>query len=76
MRVALCQIDTTVGDFDGNVQRIVAAAEQAASEGAQLAVFPELAICGYPAEDLLLRAAFLDAHDAAMDALARRAPQG
>ena len=75
MRVALCQIDTTVGDFDGNVRRIVAAAERAAGQGAQLAVFPELAICGYPAADLLLRAAFLDAHDAAMAALARQAPK-
>ena len=76
MRVALCQIDTTVGDFDGNVARIIAAAEQAAAAGAALAVFPELAICGYPAEDLLLRDAFLEAHDAAMGALARSAPRG
>ncbi|MEC9047881.1 MAG: NAD+ synthase [Planctomycetota bacterium] len=76
MRVALCQIDTTVGDFDGNVARIIAAAEQAAAAGAALAVFPELAICGYPAEDLLLRDAFLEAHDAAMGALARSAPPG
>ena len=63
MRVALCQIDTTVGDFDGNRHRIVAAAEKALSKGAQLAVFPELSVCGYPAEDLLLRKAFLAAHD-------------
>lgn len=74
MRVALCQIDTTVGDFVGNVERILGAAERAAAEGAELAVFPELAICGYPAEDLLLRAAFVDEHDRALEELARRAP--
>ena len=74
MRVALCQIDTTVGDFDGNVARILAAAERAAADGAALAVFPELAVCGYPAEDLLLRDAFVAAHDLALQELARRAP--
>ncbi|MGC6488655.1 MAG: nitrilase-related carbon-nitrogen hydrolase, partial [Planctomycetota bacterium] len=76
MRVALCQIDTTVGDFAGNVDRILGAAERAAAEGAQLAVFPELAVCGYPAEDLLLRDAFLDDHDRALRELARPPPAG
>lgn len=76
MRIALCQIDTTVGDFAGNVQRIVAAAEQARVDGAELAVFPELAVCGYPAEDLLLRAAFLQAHDEALQELTRLVPIG
>jgi NAD+ synthetase len=76
MRVALCQIDTTVGDFGGNVQRILDAAAAACAEGAQLAVFPELAVCGYPAEDLLLRPSFLAAHDEALAALAAGAPDG
>ena len=76
MRVALCQIDTTVGDFDGNVQRIVDAAVHAREQGAELAVFPELAVCGYPAEDLLLRPSFLAAHDAALASLAEAAPAG
>ena len=75
MHIALCQIDTTVGDFDGNVGRIIAAAERAVEQGAQLAVFPELAICGYPAEDLLLRDAFVAAHDAALAEVARAAPR-
>lgn len=75
MHVALCQIDTTVGDFDGNVKRITAAAERAVEQGAHLAVFPELAICGYPAEDLLLRDAFVAAHDAALAEVARKAPR-
>ena len=76
MRVALCQVDTTVGDFAGNVQRIVAAGAEAAEAGASLAVFPELAVCGYPAEDLLLREAFVDAHEQALSDLAARAPVG
>lgn len=76
MRVALCQIDTTVGDFAGNGRRIVDAAERALAQGARLAVFPELAVCGYPAEDLLIRPGFLAAHDAALGEIAAAAPVG
>jgi len=75
MKVALCQIDATVGDFAGNRRRIVGFAERAAAGGAQLAVFPELAICGYPPEDLLLRAGFLASQDAALAELALALPQ-
>ena len=74
MRVALCQIDATVGDLDGNAARIVEFAARARAQGAELAVFPELAICGYPTEDLLVRPSFLAAHDAALAALARAVP--
>jgi NAD+ synthetase len=74
MKVALCQIDVTVGDFAGNRRRIVDFAARAATGGAELAVFPELAICGYPPEDLLLRADFLAAQDAALGALADALP--
>ncbi|MFM1871402.1 MAG: hypothetical protein RL398_824 [Planctomycetota bacterium] len=74
MKIALAQIDTTVGDFDGNVRKIVDFANSAASAGADLAVFPELAVCGYPPEDLLTSPAFLDAHDRALAALAAAAP--
>lgn len=70
MKVALCQIDTTVGDFTGNVRKILEFANKAAARGAQLAVFPELAICGYPPEDLLLSPGFLRAHDAALQEIA------
>jgi len=76
MRVALCQIDTTVGDFAGNTARVVAFTERAKAQGARLAVFSELCICGYPPEDLLLRKAFLQAHDAALQDLAQRLPRG
>ena len=60
LRVALCQLNTTVGDLEGNLARILKALETAAGQGAQLAVFPELAITGYPPEDLLLKAGFVD----------------
>ena len=74
MRVALCQVDTTVGDFAGNVTRIAEFAARARASRAELAVFPELAVCGYPAEDLLLRPAFLAAHEHALRELAGKLP--
>ena len=55
LRVALCQINTAVGDLDGNVERVVAALAEAEAQGCDLAVFPELALTGYPPEDLLLK---------------------
>lgn len=74
MKVALCQIDTTVGDFPGNARRIVDHARQSLARGADLAVFPELAICGYPPEDLLGSESFLATHDAALRQLAADVP--
>ena len=70
LRVALAQINTTVGDFDGNRARILAAARRAAEQGADLVAFPELAITGYPPEDQLLRGAFLDDAAASLAQLA------
>ena len=61
MRLALAQINTTVGDLDGNRERILARLEEAKSAGADLVLFPELAVTGYPPEDLLLRPGFLRA---------------
>ena len=58
MRVALAQLNQTVGDFAGNADRIVAAAETAARDGATVPVTPELSLTGYPPEDLLLRRGF------------------
>ncbi|HDR8946711.1 TPA: NAD+ synthase [Burkholderia vietnamiensis] len=69
-RLALAQINVTVGDFAGNVTRIVAAARAAHNDGAHLMIAPELALSGYPPEDLLLRPAFYTAAAAALDALA------
>ena len=61
MKIAVAQVDTTVGDFAGNAQRIGKAVDAARTEGASLVVAPELALSGYPPEDLLLRDDFLDA---------------
>ncbi|MBL8731277.1 MAG: NAD+ synthase [Planctomycetes bacterium] len=74
MRIALCQIDATVGDLAGNSDRIVDFANRALRQGAEVAVFPELALCGYPPEDLLRRREFMRQHDAALRALAARVP--
>ena len=59
MRLALAQINTVVGDLDGNVARIVGRIREAKNAGADLVLFPELAITGYPPEDLLFRPGFL-----------------
>jgi NAD+ synthase (glutamine-hydrolysing) len=59
IRVAVCQIDTVVGDLDGNAERIVAALAEADAARCDLAVFPELTVTGYPPEDLLGRPAFI-----------------
>ncbi|MFP3604742.1 NAD+ synthase [Paraburkholderia sp. SIMBA_053] len=69
-RIALAQINVTVGDFAGNVAKIVAAARDAHNAGAKLLVAPELALSGYPPEDLLLRPAFYTASAAALADLA------
>ena len=60
MKIALAQIDTTVGDFAGNVQKIVNYAQQAKDRGADLVIFPELALCGYPPRDLVEKLAFIE----------------
>lgn len=60
MRVALGQINTTVGDFSGNAQRILTAAAKAAAARADLVVFPELSLNGYPPRDLVEKPSFLD----------------
>src|SRR5437879_8592322 len=61
MRIPIAQLDCVVGDMPGNAARILAAAEEARRGGADLVVTPELSLCGYPPEDLLLRRAFLAA---------------
>ena len=72
IRIAACQINTVVGDLDGNVGRILAALERAEAAGADVAVFPELAITGYPPEDLLLKSGFIADNQEALDKLAAR----
>src|SRR5437867_8952343 len=61
MQVAIAQLDQMVGDIGANARGILAAAAEAERAGADLVVTPELSLCGYPPEDLLLRPAFLEA---------------
>jgi NAD+ synthase (glutamine-hydrolysing) len=70
MRLALAQMNTVVGDLDGNRERIVARLEEAREAGADLVLFPELATTGYPPEDLLLRPGFLRAAAKTLDEVA------
>ena len=70
-RVGLGQINPTVGDFEGNVRRIVEAIERARALGCHLVAFPELAVPGYPPEDLLFKPAFIEANLRALDEVAR-----
>src|SRR4051812_11148785 len=72
IRVASCQVDTVVGDLDGNVGRVLAALDEAEAADADLAVFPELALTGYPPEDLLLKPGFVNDNLAALDKVAAR----
>ncbi len=74
MRLALCQINLRVGDVRGNIDRILHALDRAASSGADLAVLPEQAIAGYPAEDLLLKEHFLRDCATGLADVARQAP--
>jgi NAD+ synthase (glutamine-hydrolysing) len=70
MKVALAQINATVGDLSGNARRIALASRAAYAQGATLVLAPELALSGYPPEDLLLRPAFMQANAATLQELA------
>ncbi len=72
LRVAVAQIDTTVGDFEGNAKKILEGGRAAQREGAHLVLFPELTVCGYPPKDLLERRSFLDETERAARGLAAR----
>ena len=71
LQICIAQLNFVVGDMTGNARKIIDAAHQAYSQGARVLVTPELAICGYAAEDLLLRPAFIDACDDALKTVAR-----
>ncbi len=70
LRLALAQINPVVGDIDGNVEKIIAYIQRAREAGADLVAFPELAVAGYPPEDLLLKPSFLAANRQAVDTIA------
>ncbi len=71
MRIALAQINSVVGDLDGNAARVVEWLRQARDAGADLVLFPELVVTGYPAEDLLLRPGFIRAARRAVEEIAK-----
>jgi NAD+ synthase (glutamine-hydrolysing) len=73
IRIALAQINTRVGDLEGNAEKIRARIAQARDAGAELVLFPECAISGYPAEDLLLKEHFLEDAREALDSVAAAA---
>jgi NAD+ synthase (glutamine-hydrolysing) len=72
LRVALGQLNTVVGDLDGNVARVVRALSEAEAAGCDVAVFPELALTGYPPEDLLLKPGFVSDNLRALEEVAGR----
>src|SRR5919202_2453612 len=73
MRLALAQINTVVGDLDRNGERILRRLDEAKEQQADIVLFPELAVTGYPPEDLLLRPSFVAAAQAKAEELARSA---
>jgi len=76
LRLALAQIDVTVGDLDGNAERVLRWSQQAADAGAALVAFPEMALTGYPPEDLVLRQSFGAASVALVADVAQRLARG
>ena len=76
MRIALAQINPTVGDFSGNVKKIREFTERAVAERAELVIFPELAVCGYPAADLIEKQSFLERAKEALDEVAALTKDG
>jgi NAD+ synthase (glutamine-hydrolysing) len=74
MKIAIAQLNLTIGDLSGNAQKILVAAQQAADQGVRLMLTPELALCGYPPKDLLLKPAFVKAMATALEQLAHDLP--
>jgi NAD+ synthase (glutamine-hydrolysing) len=71
MRIALAQLNPTVGDLSGNVDRMTRASREAAARGAEAVVFPELSITGYPPRDLVEKPSFLESSERELERLAR-----
>ena len=74
MKIAIAQLNPTIGDLAGNAQQILDAAHQAATQGARLLLTPELSLCGYPPRDLLLQPAFITAMTQTLEKLAGDLP--
>lgn len=76
MRIAIAQIDSVIGDFDGNTKKVLSFTLQAKERGADLVLFPELALCGYPPMDLLDQDSFTEGSIRALRLLQRQIPEG
>jgi NAD+ synthase (glutamine-hydrolysing) len=74
MKIAIAQLNPTIGDLTGNAQQILISAQQAAAQGARLMLTPELSLCGYPPRDLLLKPAFVQAMAETLAQLAQDLP--
>lgn len=74
MQIALCQFNPTIGAISKNIERILVFAQQAHTQKAELIIFPELAICGYPPKDLIFLPDFMDACEAGLSKLAEKSP--
>jgi NAD+ synthase (glutamine-hydrolysing) len=72
MKIGILQVNLTVGDFPGNSAKILKGYEKVVREGADLAVAPELGLCGYPPRDLVHRQDFVAAHEQALKGLAAK----
>src|ERR1700691_2771816 len=72
LRIALAQVNVTVGDLAGNAEIVVEWTRRAAARGARVVVFPEMALTGYPVEDLALRTSFVEASIATLRDVAER----
>jgi NAD+ synthase (glutamine-hydrolysing) len=75
VKIALGQINPTIGDFTGNAQKIIEFARCAQGQGAQMVLFPELAVCGYPPRDLVEKPAFVIRSQQVVDEIARAVPE-
>ncbi|MGC2744215.1 MAG: NAD+ synthase [Candidatus Angelobacter sp.] len=75
MKIALGQINPTIGDFNGNSKKIIDSSRQALALGAEMVLFPELAVCGYPPRDLLEKPAFVERNQQVVNQIAQEVPQ-
>ena len=71
MRIFVAQLNPTVGDMEGNTQKIIQALDRARTKEADIVLFPELTLCGYPPEDLLLHQSFIDAQEIYLEKVIR-----
>ena len=74
IKIAIAQLNPTIGDIIHNAQQIITAAQEAASQNVRLLLTPELSLCGYPPRDLLLYPRFIDSLAQQLDAIAQQIP--